>query len=117
LGLYIPLALTVLLAILFYVTLTFIWASFIVFVIDGVRRFFHHGEGWKKTSFTYWSLLLIALVMGGNYAYFCYRYPVGCTQNARYALLLLLPLDALLGSVMAKGITFLSSQKTMKKEA
>ena len=117
LGLYIPQALTVILSILFYGTLAFIWASFIVFAVDGVRRFFAHGAGWKKTSFTYWSLLLIALVMGGNYAYFCYAYPVGCTQNARYALLLLLPLGALLGSVMTKGIEALSPRNPKKKEA
>ena len=54
----------------------------------------------KKDSnrFLFFLMLIIALSTGFSYAYFCGKYPVGCSSNARYALLLFIPIQVTLAS-------------------
>jgi hypothetical protein len=54
----------------------------------------------KKDSnrFLFFLMLIIALSTGFSYAYFCWKYPVGCSSNARYALLLFIPIQVTLAS-------------------
>ena len=65
-----------------------------------------------KLSFSNSFLLILGLTQAFAYLYFCYKYQVGCTMNARYALLLYLPLSALLSDFF---LTFLKKPKASKK--
>lgn len=46
---------------------------------------------WRNDSFLLLLTITMALTFGIGYVFFCYRYPFGCTQNSRYAMLFLVP--------------------------
>lgn len=86
-----------------------VYAIYVLFLLLGLMLFFHlifksvfYLYGIKerkrsaKLSFSTSFFLLLGLPHAAAYLYFCYKYQVGCTMNARYALLLYLPLSALL---------------------
>ncbi|OPZ34424.1 MAG: hypothetical protein BWY98_01076 [Tenericutes bacterium ADurb.BinA155] len=72
--------------------------------------------GFKGNHFLRYSVVALLVIAGGSYAYFCYAYPVGCTQNARYAMLLFLPLDILMAKAAYDSFHFFS-HKLQKSEA
>lgn len=65
-----------------------------------------------KLSFSTSFLLILGFVQGVAYLYFCYKYQVGCTMNARYALLLYLPFNVLLSDFF---IAFFKRKAPQKK--
>lgn len=64
-----------------------------------IRKIKHPKEG---DNFLFFFFLLSGLAFGGSYAYFCARYPVACSMNARYALLFFIPLYGVLASFLAE---------------
>ena len=55
---------------------------------------------WKENVFLPGTLLVAAVAVAVNYIYFVNRYPVGCSQNARYVMPLFIPLQTLIGSTL-----------------
>jgi hypothetical protein len=51
-----------------------------------------------------------------SYAYFAYRYPVGCSMNARYAMLVFIPLYAIIGEGLSQGFASLKKRFPAKEE-
>lgn len=51
-----------------------------------------------SNRYLYFMMLILAVSVGFSYAYFCAKYPVGCSSNARYALLLFIPIQVTLAS-------------------
>ncbi|MCR5490856.1 MAG: glycosyltransferase family 39 protein [Bacilli bacterium] len=60
-------------------------------------------------------MAIIALTTGFSYAYFCAKYPVGCSSNARYALLLFIPIQATLSSGIVDFATAIENRVKEKK--
>lgn len=91
------------LSVLFYalaILLSLIVASFALFSL--IRYAYEVKEKERKAapSESTIFLLIVFLTQVAAYLYFCYRYPVGCTMNARYALLLYLPFGATFASFL-----------------
>ncbi len=99
-------------AYIFAVILSFLVFLFAIYYLLKYIYSLIHKEGDALPSFAAIFLLIIALSQMLAYAYFCYKYQVGCTMNARYALPLFLPFSALLG----QGFTDVSNFIKEKKE-
>lgn len=100
----------ILLSVLFYVLALLV--SLLVFsyaIFSSIRYAYEVKEKERKAMPSEGTifLLIIFLTQAAAYLYFCYRYPVGCTMNARYALLLYLPF----GATFASFLTSLSEGK------
>lgn len=74
-----------------------------------------HKEGDASPAFTSVFLAIIAISQMFAYAYFCYKYQVGCTMNARYALPLFLPFSALLGKGFNDIFAFMKEKKDERR--
>lgn len=61
-------------------------------------------------SFSSSVLLIILVVQAFTYAWFCYKYQVGCSMNARYALLLHFPFSVSLAYFIDSAIFFISGK-------
>lgn len=98
---------------LYVLFILFASAIFFMLLYKGVCYFYGLKEkqrGWKL-SFSSSFLLILGFTQALAYLYFCYKYQVGCTMNARYALLLYLPFSALLSDFF---LTFLPKPKASK---
>jgi hypothetical protein len=71
------------------------------------RLFLHHRSGFQGHHFLRYTVLALLVIHGFAYVYFCYRYPVGCTQNARYAMPLYLPIHILMAYALRDVPIFL----------
>ncbi len=92
--------------------LVFLFA--IYYLIAYVYRLIN--KEWKAApTFTTVFLAIIAISQMLAYAYFCYKYQVGCTMNARYALPLFLPFSALLGRGFNDISTFTKEKKDERR--
>ena len=91
----------------------------IAFIIGGIyfviKKIKSLAKGEKQKDDLTFYFLFVTFVSGAiSYMLFCLRYPVGCTMNARYAMLLYLPI----GLVVAALIDHLLKKvETKKKEA
>lgn len=80
-----------------------------------VARFFIKRQ--FKGEFTKQAVLVTLLItFVANYVYFVNRYPVGCSQNARYVMPLFIPLQAIVGSMLVDGQEFLLRRYARKTE-
>ena len=91
----------------------------IVFVIGGifliVKKIISLSKGEKqKNDLAFYFLLVVFLSSAISYMAFCMRYPVGCTMNARYAMLLYLPIGLTVGALVNH---IAEKAETKKKEA
>ena len=57
------------------------------------------------------TLALIGLAFAINYIYFVNKYPVGCSQNARYVMPLFIPIQSVIGSMLCDGIDFAKARR------
>lgn len=98
------------LSVLFYVLALLLSAIVVSYAVFSLVRYAYELKEKERKALPNEStifLLIIFLTQAAAYLYFCYRYPVGCTMNARYALLLYLPF----GSAMASFLTSLGERK------
>lgn len=58
---------------------------------------------YRKESFVPVVLTIMGLAFAVNYIYFVNRYPVGCSQNARYVMPLILVIQCAIGSMLVDG--------------
>ena len=58
---------------------------------------------YRKESFVPVVLTIMGLTFAVNYVYFVNRYPVGCSQNARYVMPLILVIQCAIGSMLVDG--------------
>ena len=91
----------------------------IAFVIGGiffiVKKIKSLIKGEKQNNDLAFYFLLVTFVSGAiSYMAFCMRYPVGCTMNARYAMLLYIPIGLVVASLIDH---ILQKFETKKKEA
>ncbi|MCR5348627.1 MAG: glycosyltransferase family 39 protein [Bacilli bacterium] len=61
-------------------------------------------------------LVVTAITYVINYIYFVNKYPVGCSQNARYLMPFFLPLQALVGSMLCDAQSFLSGRSKKRED-
>ena len=78
-------------------------------IIDLVK-----GNGDLEKDFVFYFLAVVFLSSAISYMAFCMRYPVGCTMNARYAMLLYLPIGLTVGALFD---FFAKRAEKKKKEA
>jgi hypothetical protein len=78
-------------------------------IIDLVK-----GKGDLEKDFVFYFLAVVFLSSAISYMAFCMRYPVGCTMNARYAMLLYLPIGLTVGGLFD---FFAKKAEKKKKEA
>lgn len=78
-------------------------------IIDLVK-----GKGDLEKDFVFYFLAVVFLSSAISYMAFCMRYPVGCTMNARYAMLLYLPIGLTVGALFD---FFAKRAEKKKKEA
>ncbi|MBR3674668.1 MAG: phospholipid carrier-dependent glycosyltransferase [Bacilli bacterium] len=107
----------------FWILVSFAYALSIMigiaFIIGGIyfviKKIKSLAKGEKQKDDLTFYFLFVTFVSGAiSYMLFCLRYPVGCTMNARYAMLLYLPI----GLVVAALIDHLLKKvETKKKEA
>ena len=91
----------------------------VIFVIGGiffiVKKIISLSKGEKQKNDLAFYFLLVTFVSGAiSYMAFCMRYPVGCTMNARYAMLLYLPIGLVVGALFDH---IMKKIETKKKEA
>ncbi len=91
----------------------------IAFVIGGiffiVKKIKSLIKGEKQNNDLAFYFLLVTFVSGAiSYMAFCMRYPVGCTMNARYAMLLYIPIGLVVAALIDH---ILQKFETKKKEA
>ena len=91
----------------------------VIFVIGGiffiVKKIISLSKGEKQKNDLAFYFLLVTFVSGAiSYMAFCMRYPVGCTMNARYAMLLYLPIGLVVGALFDH---IMKKVETKKKEA
>jgi hypothetical protein len=94
----------------YYGALFLTMATMVYALARFVALFAHHRAGFKGNHFLRYSVLALLAIHGLAYVYFCYRYPVGCTQNARYALGLFLPLHILMAYTLRDVPVFLGGK-------
>lgn len=97
---------------------TFSIMAGIAFVIGGVffivKKIISLVKGEKQQNdFVFYFLVVTFFSSAISYMAFCMRYPVGCTMNARYAMLLYLPIGLVVGLL----IDHLLKKMENKKEA
>ena len=97
---------------------TFSIMTGIAFVIGGVffivKKIISLVKGEKQQNdFVFYFLVVTFFSSAISYMAFCMRYPVGCTMNARYAMLLYLPIGLVVGLL----IDHLLKKMENKKEA
>ena len=80
-----------------YLEVLLAYLSFVGLVVYAVLYF--KNKQWKQNVFLPGVLLVAAVAVAVNYIYFVNRYPVGCSQNARYVMPLFIPLQALIASL------------------
>ena len=100
----------VLLSVLFYALAVLVSLIVFAYAIFSLVRYAYEIKEKERKALPSESaifLLIIFLTQATAYLYFCYRYPVGCTMNARYALLLYLPF----GACFASFLTSLGQRK------
>ena len=78
-------------------------------IIDLVK-----GKGDLEKDFVFYFLAVVFLSSAISYMAFCMRYPVGCTMNARYAMLRYLPIGLTVGALFD---FFAKRAEKKKKEA
>ena len=106
----------------FWILISFVYALSIMigvaFVIGGifltVKKITSLIKGEKQTNdLAFYFLAVVFLSSAISYMAFCMRYPVGCTMNARYAMLLYLPIGLVVGAL----IDYMVKKTENKKEA
>lgn len=90
----------------------------VVFVIGSiffiVKKISSLAKGEKqKNNLAFYFLVVTFVSSAISYMVFCLRYPVGCTMNARYAMLLYLPIGLVVGLL----IDYILKKTENKKEA
>ncbi|MBR4811908.1 MAG: phospholipid carrier-dependent glycosyltransferase, partial [Bacilli bacterium] len=98
---------------------TFSIMTGIAFVIGGVffivKKIISLVKGEKQQNdFVFYFLVVTFFSSAISYMAFCMRYPVGCTMNARYAMLLYLPIGLTVGALFD---FFAKRAEKKKKEA
>jgi hypothetical protein len=102
---------------LFYYLFIWIVAGTMVYaIIKFILLFRNNNAGFKGNHFLRYSVVALLVIAGGSYMYFCYRYPVGCTQNARYATLFFIPMDILMAKAAEDSFHFFAN-KSLKLKA
>jgi hypothetical protein len=102
---------------LFYYLFIWIVAGTMVYaIIKFILLFRNNNAGFKGNHFLRYSVVALLAIAGGSYMYFCYRYPVGCTQNARYAMLFFIPMDILMAKAAEDSFHFFAN-KSLKLKA
>lgn len=69
----------------------------------------------QSDSSLFWIMAVTFVTSAVSYMSFCLRYPVGCTMNARYGMLLYLPIAVVAGSVIDKIINALKLAQDKSK--
>ncbi len=67
----------------------------------------------QSDSTIFWIMAITFITSAISYMSFCLRYPVGCTMNARYGMLLYLPIAVVASAVIDKVLK--ATQKTKKQ--
>lgn len=86
---------------------------FLIFLIMGIVLYIMRKY---KDSETFFFILVAFFSSAISYAYFAYKYPVGCSMNARYCMLIFIPIYMCLGIGFDEGFQFLK-RKFPAKEA
>jgi len=104
----------------YYLFIFIIMMTMVYSLVKFILLFRNRCAGFKGNHFLRYSVIVLLVINGGAYAYFCYAYPVGCTQNARYALPLIFPMIALMSYALIDVPRFLGhlgEKKTVTPEA
>lgn len=67
----------------------------------------------QSNSALFWIMLVTFVTSAVSYMSFCLRYPVGCTMNARYGMLLYLPIAVVVSAIIDKVLN--ATTKTKKQ--
>lgn len=99
---------------------TFSIMTGIAFVIGGVffiiKKIISLVKGEKQQNdFVFYFLVVTFFSSAISYMAFCMRYPVGCTMNARYAMLLYLPIGLVVGLLIDHILKKMENKKEATK--
>jgi len=97
-----------------YLTAIIIGVVFIIgsvcFIVNRVISLIKKED--QSNSTLFWVMLVTFVTSAVSYMSFCLRYPVGCTMNARYGMLLYLPIAVVVGAVIDKILTAVKKATT-----
>lgn len=87
----------------------------VVFVVYAIVRIVLAIKNKTNPSEVFYLTAITFLTSAFGYGYFAYKYPVGCSMNARYSMLLLLPLAIGMSSGIVDGIAALKKSFPAKE--